>query len=132
MTGAIRAEWRKHASGFSIEWYATMVSLQKVKFEATVIDEDLRDQVNQAAATPEDGTQMIKDVLLIEAALKADRVVASMDDLARAHFVKAAKQIERIRTIVWVNPCQDPEQILEWLKHGAKPRAKYQLFPSRR
>lgn len=132
MTDAINQEWRKHASVFSADWRVSMVSIRKQTIETADVDDDLRTLVDQVSPAPAVTAIMMKDVILLEAALKADRIVASMDDQARGHFAAAAKRIERIQEIVWVNPCRDPEQVIEWLEGGAKPRASYQLHPKRR
>lgn len=91
MTDAINQEWRKHASVFSADWRVSMVSIRKQTIETADIDDDLRTLVDQVSPAPAVTAIMMKDVILLEAALKADRIVASMDDQARGHFAAAAK-----------------------------------------
>ena len=66
---------------------------------------------------------MAKDVRLIEAASKADRVVASLDDKVRGHFGRASRQVGELRVIAWVNPSRKSEQPIGWLRKGATAEA---------
>jgi hypothetical protein len=63
---------------------------------------------------------MLKDIHLIEAALKADKIVVSMDEAVRRYFHEATQKVGELRLIVWVNPCESEETPLEWLKDGAE------------
>ena len=63
---------------------------------------------------------MLKDVLLIEAALQADKIVASLDETVRHCFHEVTSTIVVLKQIAWVNPCKDDEKAIEWLEHGAE------------
>ena len=131
VTAAIRVEWDEHQSVFARRWRTTMSQMGKIDPKSNTIDDGIRGSI-ESLEDKHIKRILLKDVILVEAANIADGVVISMDEEARRHFQALAHIETAIRHLVWVNPCQDPEQILEWLKDGAKPRAKYQLFPSRR
>ena len=131
VTAAIEVEWDKHQSNFARRWRTTMSQMGKIDPRPNTIDDGIRGSIESLEDKPIKRI-LLKDVILVEAAQIADGIVISMDDEARRHFQALARTETALRHVVWVNPCQDPKQILEWLKDGAKPRAKYQLFPSRR
>ncbi len=63
---------------------------------------------------------MLKDVHLIEAALKADKIVISMDETVRRCFHEATQKIGTLKQIAWVNPCKSEEMPIQWLQDGAE------------
>ena len=85
MTKAITEEWRRHRSGFSKTWLVQMYGRRKVHRCNAEHDEDLRNRI--AAAVPVNRSQAAeKDVHLIEAARRTDRLIASRDQQARSVF----------------------------------------------
>lgn len=64
----------------------------------------------------------VKDLPLIEAALRADNIVASLDEEARQSF-----QIEELNVIIWVNPVKESRRMRLWLEQGAEPVAEWKL-----
>ena len=70
---------------------------------------------------------MLKDAPLIETAWAADRTVVSTDKRARALFGRLSNGLETLRSIVWVNPEQDSEEVLRWLRRGVDPRRDWTL-----
>lgn len=63
---------------------------------------------------------MLKDIHLIEAAHRADKIVISMDETVRNCFREITHQIRPLAVITWVNPCIDEESPIEWLQNGAE------------
>ncbi len=63
---------------------------------------------------------MLKDLLLIEAALHTDEVIVSLDETVRGYFHAVAGIIPALTHIIWVNPCIDEETSIEWLQKGAE------------
>jgi hypothetical protein len=120
MTPDIRKEWDKHQSSFARTWLRTMVAKKKLEYRNDIVIndelwkgvEDFTDFNNQREA-------MVKDLLLIEAALKTDKIIVSLDEIVRKLFDKAAEQVEELRIIVWVNPAKLDEQAIFWLESGA-------------
>lgn len=63
---------------------------------------------------------MLKDVHLVEAALQADKIVVSMDEVVRSCFHDLSSQAHQLKYIAWINPCQEHEHALDWLREGAE------------
>jgi len=70
---------------------------------------------------------MRKDAPLVEAAWEADHTVVSTDKKARGLFGELSASVESLRSIVWVNPDEEPEQVMIWLERGARPRQNWLL-----
>ncbi len=64
---------------------------------------------------------------LIEAALAADRIVASNDDTVRHLFSSASQKVAALRQVMWVNPTTEEEKPIEWLEGGAPDEAERHL-----
>lgn len=120
MTEAIFEEWKKHESKFARTWRLGMIARRKLVQLAGVSDVDIKNEIDDLAATPKDRAAMKKDALLIAAALETDRLVASTDDTARELFRQACKKITRLGPIIWVNPATDYEAVTRWMRRGAK------------
>lgn len=100
-----------------------MMSKGKLHFIKTDTDVDkaLREKINHAGANKKDLETMLKDIHLIEAALKTDGTVISGDERVRKLFACASsKSVSEIKNVVWVNPCHSQEDSIQWLKSGAK------------
>jgi hypothetical protein len=63
-----------------------------------------------------------KDVPLIEAALRADHIVISLDETAREAF-----SLRELRVITWANPIRDRERMMSWLEAGAPAIEEWKL-----
>jgi len=87
-----------------------------------------------AARTGERAAQTIleKDFCLVQAALEADSVVVSLDETAREAYRAAAQGVGEIGDIVWVNPAQEEDGPIEWLKSGAMPEKSRRLSVGQR
>jgi hypothetical protein len=126
-TEAIRAEWHKHQSRFTKTWLVSMVARRKVCWVDAPADEELRAKIVQAAATEKKRNAMLKDIHLIEAALPADKIVISMDEIVRHCFRDVAQTIGVMKPIVWVNLCRNEETPLAWLLNGVPLEKERQL-----
>ncbi|MEO1288584.1 MAG: hypothetical protein AAFV93_12515 [Chloroflexota bacterium] len=60
-----------------------------------------------------------KDFRLIEGALQADEIVSSLDEKMRGHFKRASIKVDEIASIVWVNPANQDEECIIWLRQSA-------------
>ena len=47
---------------------------------------------------------MLKDCLLIEAALATDKIVISLDEKVRRYFNQASVTVKNLKVILWINP----------------------------
>jgi hypothetical protein len=85
-------------------------------------DQSMRRRLKRQCPTAAEKEAMLKDVHLIEAALAADKIVASLDDEARRLF-----NVAELSTVVWVNPVAHHEDCLTWLADGAEPVERWLL-----
>lgn len=120
VTEMISEEWRRHQSSFTKTWLRSMYAKRKVCQLDVLVNEELRDKVEQVAAEEKKRNAMLKDVHLIEAALEVDKTVISMDETVRSYFHEVAQKVVVVKQIVWVNPCKENEGCLEWLQNGAE------------
>ncbi len=120
MTPDIQTEWNKHQSRFAHEWLFRMARQNRICVENLPLDQqrNLPEQIEAEAKDDVELAIMNKDLLLLEAALKTDSLVTSLDEKARIPFTRVAKFIPEIQRIVWVNPKKPEENPLEWLREG--------------
>ncbi len=118
MTDAIREEWNRHQSRYTRRWRKLMISRglfeniridDKEKTESKLADFGLTDKQEKIA---------LKDCLLIDAALKSDKIVASADDRARNVFSVAAVKAKILKNLIWVNPKKIAAELIVWLEGG--------------
>lgn len=120
MTPDIRKEWDKHQSSFARTWLRTMVAKKKLEYRNDiVINDELWKGVEDFTDFDNQREAMVKDLLLIEAALVTDKIIVSLDERVRKLFRQAAEQVEELRNIVWVDPAKSEEQAISWLENGA-------------
>jgi hypothetical protein len=84
----------------------------------------LRKKIEHFAFRKKDRDAMLKDIHLIEAAMAADHIIASLDESARGLFVSMSKKIGEVGNILWVNPGKDGETPVLWLQYKAKREKK--------
>ena len=132
MTPDIRDEWARHMSSFARKWRVSMEAKRKVyRTPGSVVDDELRGKISNAASSDRERDVLSKDTLLIEAALATDFAIAALDDTAFRAFRKAANSVRRLRRIVWVNPDRTDERPIAWLEKGARIERTRQLRPNR-
>lgn len=124
ITDAILEEWKRHRSHFTSTWLTSMYARKLVRIVEVPTDEQLRLKVEQSARDDGKRQAMLKDVHLVEAAMHADKIVASLDETVRLCFHETAATVVVLKHIVWVNPCKDEEQAIEWLERGAEREEK--------
>lgn len=127
MTTEIRKEWNKHCSLYSLSWLAAMTKRKKSIFLANVENDGLRQKIITNA--PDDGSRnaMIKDIILIEAAMYADNTIASLDETVQKKYKGISIKVTEIGQIVWVNPDKEDETPIIWLRQGANPDEERKL-----
>lgn len=120
MSDDIQREWSKHASVYSTRWLAAMRSRGKV-VKVTPGPSDFMEQITDATEwTPAEIAAMEKDLLLPLAAIETDRLVASGDSKVRDYFAKAARHVDSLSSIVWVDPSRSEDHCGKWLQAGAR------------
>lgn len=124
LTDAIRAEQRRHPSKFGESWLRTMFAKKRVHWIDAPADEMLRRKVEQTATSPNRLIHMQEDIHLIEAALKTDKTILSMDEEVKACFIHASRKVATLRMIGWINPCNTDhtldDTVIIWLQNGAE------------
>jgi hypothetical protein len=112
ITTEIGEEWRRHQSKVTRRWRVAMYARKKLVFL----------QVPTFGHGPLEREAILKDAHLIEAALSADRIVASLDEHARTLF-----QTSELNVVTWVNPVSERARIKAWLEEGAPPVYEWKL-----
>ena len=123
MTDDIRSEWKKHQSRYSLTWLSAMQSRGRVINVSTSADDekDLADRLDASTlVTDAQKDAARKDMLLLLAALKTDKLVSSRDDVVRAIFAVLCAELAKIASVNWVNPVVESEMAVEWIKAGAR------------
>lgn len=120
ITGAIEEEWLRHQSHFASHWLASMYKRGRVCTIEITTPGKLRYKVIRTSSDDYERGAMLKDIHLLEAALHVDRIVVSQDERVRGYFHKAAQVVRAVALVVWVNPCQENESALTWLRSGAE------------
>jgi hypothetical protein len=128
MTADILEEWNAHQSRFARRWRVSMEARKKVYRLDCEADEALRHKIKQFVPADKHYEAMIKDCHLIEAAILTDKIIVSLDDIARDLFTTITVKVGEFRNLVWVNPDNiEDEQPILWLEQGAKTEKKRQL-----
>lgn len=118
MTSQISKEWKENASKFSTKWLRRMTARKKVCRIHIRENSDLRKKIMKIVLTPTTQEAMLKDMLLIEAALSTDKIILSLDQIGE-HFAEISQSIGEIKEIHWSNPADPNEQVIPWLEQGA-------------
>ncbi len=127
MTDQLREEWDRHQSAFALRWRASMQSRGRVIAIKAALDDDLRDRIEQTAASLAQQVAIAKDVHLVAAARATDRTILSLDEVMRRLLRRASGQVRELRLLVWANPDREADGVVAWLRAGAKPDAPRRL-----
>jgi uncharacterized protein YqfA (UPF0365 family) len=127
MTPDISREWKAHRSRLSFQWHAAMTARKKVFDAHQTADPDLCSRIDACPLSKNQRAAIQKDLHLIEAGLATDQIVISADDSARRLFATVSARVGALKSVVWVNPAEEPEALQEWLKQGARPVSDWQL-----
>lgn len=122
MTPAIRVEWDRHESVFARKWRRSMVARKKLVILDLQESSDLRAAINDGPASENDKSTMIKDLLLVEAAIATDERIVALDDKVQALFSVESKRIPGLRDIIWINPVTNPAGAMALLSGGGDQR----------
>jgi hypothetical protein len=105
-----------------------MKAKKKLDNVGDVADEQLRQDIENAASSENDADTMLKDAHLVEAALAADQTIISLDDAARSLFAALTERVRQVGAVMWINPAEEPQQVIKWLEQGAPPRKERTLL----
>lgn len=127
VTDDIDEQWNDHPSAKFKQWRSIMTQKGLIdRRRGDVKNEELREQIAQAVE-PNAIAKVMDDMLLIEAALLVDKTICSDDDNMRGHLRRAARQVIELHPIVWVNPTDEVEQCILWLRQSAPDEPHRQL-----
>jgi len=122
-TDDIWVEWKNHKSKFAMVWLSSMTAKRRIHKITVAPDVDLR--AHASGLEESAAAAMLKDCHLVEAAKAADQVVVSQEKVARHLFANAAHSVGWLKMVAWVDPTEEAEKPIDWLKKGAtaeKPR----------
>lgn len=117
-------EWDRNETPYAKHWRKSMREkdrLHRIDIKPT---DDVRDKILAWPDLKKDPTIKIiimKDMHLVETALGHDKTIISLDERARGHFKRASVSIDELKIIVWVNPHNEDEAAINWLKCGSRP-----------
>lgn len=121
----LRKEWKKHQSLFATKWLASMVAKKKVSFIAP--SEKTKAFLEKHIEDCKDKVIAMKDSHLIDAALAADKIIASNDNRAKSAFCRLSVKNREIGTVSWFNAVFDADFISNTLMPGGSIPSHYYL-----
>lgn len=120
-------EWSKHQSLYTARWRASMIARRKVLIIKNSVLEDLRNSLVQGVKTEKTKDAVMKDIHLVEASLFCDKIIFSKDNAMRKILGELSLSLKVLRDIVWLDPSNDKEGVVEWLKEGGKINKEFTL-----
>ncbi|NQS98033.1 MAG: hypothetical protein HQ591_06235 [candidate division Zixibacteria bacterium] len=123
--GKISQEYLDHNTVYSRIWLSDMASQEKVKnYAFSTSLENMSNEIKSLDIfSPEEIPNIEKDLHLIQAALSTDGIVVSVDGKARRKFAIVSRSeftlAAEIGDIVWINPTNEGENLMQWLESGA-------------
>ena len=121
MTLELSEEWETNQSKFAAGWLRSMIARKRFDYVEPSVNQALRDEIEQTAASEKEIADMQKDFRLLEAAQETDQTIISLDETIRRLFARASQHVGEIRDIIWVNPSYAEEEPVIWLQNGALP-----------
>jgi hypothetical protein len=113
-------EWNRHQSSFARKWRLTMVAKRKVVFVESFENMRLRDSLSRAVIQKKKLQAAMKDIHLVELALQTDKFIISGDNEVRLIFWDSSEKIPLLKDIIWFNPIEQFDFVMNWFKEGAK------------
>lgn len=127
MTREIENEWNLHQSNFTMRWRTAMFARKKIVQVEATRHRHLKRRIQKNLRDPNVSAIVEKDRHLLEAALAADRRIASLDETVRQHLKKHIKSFRDLGSIMWANPTVEREKARDWLFRGAPEEAHRRL-----
>lgn len=138
MTKEIREEWRTHASHFTSKWLASMTARKKCRYVESNSLEGIRSALDSQESLADTGGATLdryaiaairKDLLLIDASRSegADAIIFSLDNRMRAFLVRLSDHCDDLGGVHWVNPVEQSDEAIAWLRAGAEPNGQFKL-----
>lgn len=103
----LKMEWKKHASGYSIKWLASMYAKKKV---ITVIHENyLRQMIEKSALEENRKSAALKDSHIIDSANLYGKLLATMEKNCIKAFCEIPELDHYLQSIYCINPIEIDE-----------------------
>lgn len=96
-----------------------MRARKKVHTLENVQDANLRLQISELVMAIDEINAILKDIHLIEAALRTDSIIISCDQRMKKLLTEVAKTTTAIRLICWSDPCHELDEAVNWVASGA-------------
>ncbi len=111
LTPALSDEWKRHRSGFSAKWMASMTAKKKI---VRAKPARRMEPIDTQELTSREIRALGKDVHLLEAALAADRVIVTCDAELQDILAKTRRGARLLRKLRWIDPtdCRSQESDL--------------------
>jgi hypothetical protein len=122
LTPPLIEEWRRHQSKFTREWRKSMHARRQIRILDAHENSGLRERSLGPGVDERLRHIRLKDLPLIEAALRTDNIVVSLDERARDAF-----QLRELGVVVWVNPVTESLRMESWLEEGAPAVEEWKL-----
>ncbi|MED4954758.1 hypothetical protein ABEO75_23505 [Paenibacillus macerans] len=120
-------EWNKHQSLYTKRWRASMVARKRVQIIKDSRNNELRDTIVLVIQNEKVRIAVMKDVHLVEVASYSDKIIFSKDNTMRRLLGELSSKINCFQEILWLDPSNEKEGIVEWLKEGAKINKEFTL-----
>lgn len=88
---------------------------------------DLRSDLRQVNQSEKIKDAVMKDIHLVEASLNCDKIIFSKDNAMRKILGELSLSLKVLRDILWLDPSNDKEGVVEWLKEGGKVNREFTL-----
>ncbi|NQU21861.1 MAG: hypothetical protein HQ567_11315 [Candidatus Nealsonbacteria bacterium] len=118
VTDEIETEWRQHSSRVAVMWQRRMRTHRKIWRPPPDAIEPLTDAIAGVESNRREQKLMQEDLFLLEAALAADKIVTSLDKEVHGLFRNAAKEIPKLRRVIWVDLDEPDEDGAKWVSGG--------------
>jgi hypothetical protein len=116
VTKKILEEWNNHSSIFSRRWRVSMESKDKVITLDSFEHEKLKNKISSENVrenfSKKDKEAILKDFILIEAALETDKIIISLDTTAE-DICSNLSNIAQLQTIKWLKPEESTFSIID-------------------
>lgn len=120
MTEPLNEEWRKHQSRFARAWFTSMTARKQVIRLNDEYLPELHLAIAAADVPEKDRAAMLKDIHLLEAAVASNHTVLSLDKVVYRLFARLCVHCGVIKQIIWFNPDEQFEYVIQWLDFDFK------------
>ncbi len=96
-----------------------MMARKKIEWAEIAQQDSLQERIARALSDKSVAAIVEKDRHLVEASLRTDRRIVSLDNRVRNHLKDHSSLLSEVASICWVNPNSPDEAVIVWLESGA-------------